>query len=93
MDDHITQDAEDFWQLIEDKPSVKAVVTGHVHQNFEAQRAGVKVYATPSTCYQFKPKSDNFAFDDQAAPGYRWLSLNKQGVIQSWITRLENKKP
>ena len=93
MDDHITQDAEVFWHLIEDKPSVKAVVTGHVHQKFEAQRAGVKVYATPSTCYQFKPKSDNFAFDDQAAPGYRWLSLNKQGVIQSWITRLENKKP
>lgn len=92
IDQHITQDAEAFWQLVENHPTVKAVVTGHVHQNFESQRAGVKVYATPSTCYQFKPKSDDFAFDDQAVPGYRWLSLDKQGTIKSWITRLENKK-
>ena len=92
IDQHITEDAEDFWQRVEGYPAVKAVVSGHVHQNFESQRAGIKVYATPSTCYQFKPKSDDFAIDDQAVPGYRWLSLNKQGIIKSWITRLENKK-
>ena len=92
IDQHITEDAEDFWQRVESYPTVKAVVSGHVHQNFESQRAGIKVYATPSTCYQFKPKSDDFAIDDQAVPGYRWLSLNKQGIIKSWITRLENKK-
>lgn len=92
IDQHLIQDNEDFWQLIESQPVVKAVVSGHVHQKFESQRAGVKVYATPSTCYQFKPKSDDFAFDDQSVPGYRWLSLNKQGIIKSWVTRLENKK-
>lgn len=88
IDNHITKDRADFWQLIKGNASVKAVVTGHVHQCFEAEYAGVKVYSTPSTCYQFKPRSDDFALDEQARPGYRWISLDQQGKLDSWIQRL-----
>lgn len=90
IDNHITQNAEQFWQVVKENQAVKAVVSGHVHQNFESEYAGIKVFTTPSTCYQFKPKSDDFALDNHAAPGYRWLSLSKQGRIESWVRRLEN---
>ena len=91
IDAHIAKDAQQFWQLMAGQTLVKAVVTGHVHQHSESEKSGIKVYTTPSTCYQFKPNSDDFALDDQAVPGYRWLSLDKQGIIHSWITRLSEK--
>ena len=90
IDNHITQNAEQFWQVVKENQAVKAVVSGHVHQNFDSEYAGIKVFTTPSTCYQFKPKSDDFALDSHAAPGYRWLSLSKQGRVKSWVRRLEN---
>ncbi|WP_296402729.1 metallophosphoesterase [Psychrobacter sp.] len=88
IDKHITKDKAAFWHLINSKPSVKAVVSGHVHQFFEQQTEGIKVYTTPSTCYQFKPKSDDFAIEDHEVPGYRWLTLTKQNIMSSWVKRL-----
>lgn len=91
IDEHITQDAGEFWDLVETTDAIKAIVSGHVHQQYEGKRQGVQVLTTPSTCYQFKPNHDDFAFDEQAQPGYRWLSLQDNGVIDSWVERLITK--
>ncbi|WP_026348785.1 metallophosphoesterase [Psychrobacter lutiphocae] len=85
---HITQDSSDFWALIKQFPQVKAVLTGHVHQNFESSKQGVAVYATPSTSYQFQPNQDEFGLDTEAKPGYRWLTLTAEGEIDTWVTRI-----
>ena len=79
---------EDFWQLVDRFPQVKIVLWGHIHQTHEQQRNGVQLLATPSTCIQFAPNSQNFKLDHQA-PGYRWFDFYADGRFQTGISRLQ----
>lgn len=88
INQHITKDADDFWQVVTMYSNIKAVITGHVHQKYETDYCNTWVYATPSTCYQFKPNCNDFTLDVNAQPGYRWLQLDQEGKIKSWIRRL-----
>jgi Icc protein len=76
--------ANEFWSVIDSHPQVKAVVWGHVHQNFEGIRRGVRLLATPSTCAQFQPRSDQFVIDNQP-PAYRLLTLHSNGAIDTGV--------
>jgi len=67
---------------------VCAVLWGHVHQAFEGERRGVRLLATPSTCAQFLPESDDFAVDHRP-PAYRLLELRADGTMATalkWVT-------
>ena len=70
---------------------LKGIVFGHAHQEINAECAGVPVYGTPSTCFQFKPHSQQFALDDQP-PGYRWLELHDDGSIVTSVERVDSFK-
>lgn len=83
--------ADQFFALIDCFPQIKAVLGGHIHQEFERVRNGVRFLATPSTCFQFKPNTTEFALDP-LQPGYRWLHLLDNGEIQTGIYRLEHTK-
>lgn len=81
--------AGDFLEVLRRHPQVRAVLFGHVHQALDEVRDGLRVIATPSTCSQFKPKSDDFAVDD-APPAWRTLRLDADGSIDTtlrWVTR------
>jgi Icc protein len=69
-------------------PQIRAVICGHVHQNAEQEADGLRLLATPSTCVQFQPGSDDFALDAQT-PGYRWLDLYPDGVLLTGIERTD----
>lgn len=58
---------------------VRLAVFGHVHQNYDAYHAGMRIIATPSTCSQFVSGSDEFAIDD-SPPAYRRVQLNTDGT-------------
>ena len=89
IDSHMAKNTEDFWESMAGFEQLKAVVSGHIHQDQIRHRQGVIVYSTPSTCYQFKPFEDDFAYDEDARPGYRWLQLANNGKVASWIERLD----
>jgi Icc protein len=76
--------ADEFWSVIDSHPQVKAVVWGHVHQNFEGARRNVRLFATPSTCAQFLPRSDQFVIDNEP-PAYRVLTLHSNGAIDTGV--------
>ena len=65
---------------------MKAILWGHIHQQLDAQRSGVNLFATPSTCIQFLPKSNDFAVDT-ISPGYRWMKLFSDGSIDTGVVR------
>jgi len=88
LDQHILKNGQQFLDLIGDFDNVRAVLSGHVHQAGDTLHNGVCFMTTPSTCVQFKPKSVDFALDSQA-PGYRYLSLNKDGDITTHVERIE----
>lgn len=77
-----------LFDVIDRFPQARAVLWGHIHQDFERERNDVRLIASPSTCIQFKPGSEDFALDD-TAPGYRWLRLMPDGKIETEVSRLE----
>lgn len=79
--------AADMLSIISRYNNVKAVIWGHVHQEFDQTLRGVRWLATPSTCVQFAPHSADFAVDDKA-PGYRWLRLYDDGQLQTAVSRV-----
>ncbi len=89
LDQHTLKDSEAFWDIIQLHSNVKAVLCGHVHQNMERTHLGVKVMATPSTCVQFKPNSNDFALD-KMSPGWRELELHADGTLTTEVKRLPN---
>ena len=79
--------AEAFFALLGRFPRVRALVCGHVHQVFDQMLGNIRVMACPSTCFQFKPYSAQFALDS-LPPGYRWLELYPDGEIRTGVERL-----
>ncbi|MDX1802861.1 MAG: 3',5'-cyclic-AMP phosphodiesterase [Alcanivorax sp.] len=88
LDTQVVGSADKFFQVIDRHPRVRAIIWGHVHQEFDQTRNGVRMLAVPSTCVQFKPKSEDFAVDD-ANPGYRWLDLYPDGRIDTAVSRVQ----
>ncbi|WP_296237213.1 metallophosphoesterase [Psychrobacter sp. UBA5136] len=89
IDQHMVENADIFWQRLAAFEHLKVIISGHTHQEQVRHRQGVTVYSTPSTCYQFKPFEDDFAYDKSALPGYRWLQLANNGEVASWVERLD----
>lgn len=81
--------AEEFFDVCDRHPCLRAIAWGHVHQSYDGRRKGVRLLAVPSTCAQFLPLSDNFAIDP-APPGYRRLTLHADGTLDTEVVRLEN---
>ena len=89
IDEHIADNAAMFWQRVKPFTNLHTIISGHTHQEKVRYQNGVTVYNTPSTCYQFKPHQKEFAYDDDARPGYRWLQLANNGQVASWVERLD----
>jgi len=79
--------AADLLDVIDRHKNVRAVLSGHVHQELDEERNGVRYMTTPSTCVQFLPRAENLVID-RVPPGYRWLELNDNGSINSKVVRL-----
>lgn len=86
MDEIGLDNPDALFQVLDRHPQVRAVLWGHIHQDFSTLRNGVQLLASPSTCFQFKPRSPAFALDD-ARPGYRWLDLYADGRVETGVQR------
>jgi Icc protein len=78
---------DELWRVIDAHPHVRAVVWGHVHQEYEGERGHVRLFGTPSTGAQFLPHSDRYAVDTRP-PAYRAFTLHADGRIDSelrWV--------
>lgn len=75
---------DDFWRVVDSHSHARAVVWGHVHQEFEGSRGPVRLFATPSTGAQFLPLSEKFAIDARP-PAFRQFDLARDGTIHSQV--------
>jgi Icc protein len=83
------ENRDDLFRVLDRHRNVRVLLWGHVHQAFDGERRGVRLLATPSTCAQFKPGSDQFAID-QRPPGYRWLELHADGRVESAVVWVDS---
>jgi len=87
MDRMQLENSDVFLKMLTRYKRVKLVLSGHAHQPLNALISGITILGTPSTCYQFKPNSRNFAITNKPAC-YRWVSLSPNGDITSKIGTL-----
>jgi Icc protein len=88
LDGVALRDANEFLQLVDRHRNVRGIVYGHVHQESDRERNGVRHLSSPSTCAQFLPGSEYFALDNRP-PGCRWFRLYDDGSFDSevqWAT-------
>lgn len=78
------RDADRFLNVIDGHANVRGIVWGHVHQASDRSIGDVRFLSAPSTCSQFKPRSEFFALDDKP-PGMRWLRLGADGSIETEV--------
>jgi Icc protein len=82
------KNSEEFIQTIAPYPQVKAVLWGHIHQAFKRQLGAVLWLASPATCRQFLPDSQEFAIDEIKGAGYRWLLLSDTKALETHVVWL-----
>jgi len=80
MDGMMLENPEELFPILDSWENVRAVIWGHIHQEFRARRQGVILYGSPSTCIQFRPGSDSYVKDTQG-PGYSAMALFEDGRI------------
>lgn len=90
LDNIILQNAEEFLQIIDRKPNIKAVINGHIHQERQTKRNNVDFLSTPSTCWQFDKIEQKFKLDP-IMPGYRWFKLYADGTFKTEVVRVDYK--
>ena len=88
IDEQMVADHETFFEVLDRHSCVRGVLWGHVHQQLDTERNGVRLMATPSSCIQFAPGSYDFKIDNQS-PGYRWLELRADGSIKTGVSRVQ----
>lgn len=88
MDNIGLQNPDEFFAVLNKHNNVRAVLCGHVHQESDRLLNGLRFLSSPSTCVQFSRFSDDFDVDT-LAPGYRWLDLHADGLIETGVSRVE----
>jgi len=89
LDEVALENPAEFFQVIDRHPNVRAILWGHVHQQYDGVRNGVRLLATPATCAQFLPNAAEFAVD-RRPPGYRTLNLLPDGKLLTevvWVDK------
>lgn len=92
LDEHRVNNATEVLSILELTSQVKAYICGHVHLESLMFHGSLKLWTTPSTCWQFASDVDTFELSP-LAPGWRWLELNADGSIDSRVERLSPGYP
>ena len=87
LDEQRISNSEKLNEVISVHKKVKAIFTGHVHQESETNWFGIPVFTTPSTCFQFTSHSDTFDISNQP-PGYRWIELYPNRSIKTGVEHI-----
>lgn len=87
MDDIGLRNASALFAVLERHSCVRAVLWGHVHQEFDQYYKGMRLLASPSTCVQFEPGQESFQLALKP-PGFRWLRLYADGQLETGVQRV-----
>ncbi len=87
LDQHELRNKEELLGLVRRYPGVKLVLCGHVHQEVDFVKNGIRFIASPATSIQFEPMSFNFGLDSKG-PGWRYLTFTPDGGISTEVYRL-----
>ena len=88
IDKYPLLEPEALLTLIDQHPNVKAVVWGHVHQVYTADRSGTAMLGGPSSAINGLRDAQKFTADTLLGPACRTLSLGVNGVLKTKLVRV-----
>ncbi len=88
LDEHILKNSNELEEIVKKFPSIKGLGWGHIHQQQDHVWHNCHAFSTPSTCFQFKPNCYEFQLSNDEAPGWREITLNEDGTIESSAFRI-----
>ncbi|QLB41524.1 MULTISPECIES: 3',5'-cyclic-AMP phosphodiesterase [Mannheimia] len=89
LDQHSLKNSDELAKILQPFDHIKGIVHGHIHQQVDDMWNGIPIYATPSTCIQFKPNCNQFTLD-LLPQGWREILLYENGKIATTIKRLNS---
>lgn len=90
LDQHNLRNPYDFSEVLAKHKKIKGIFYGHIHQEVNGEWQGIPVFATPSTCIQFKPDCAHFTLDN-LQPGWREITLYPDGHLETRVQRIKEK--
>ena len=87
MDSMGLRTPEALFAVTDRHPGMRGMIWGHIHQEFAAERQGVKLLAAPSTCVQFAPRTVSYTRDNKP-PAWRTLRLHARGALETAVKYL-----
>lgn len=87
LDTMTIENSEALLAILKKNPQIKLLIHGHTHQNQKFKADHLQILSAPSTCFQFKPASHDFAIDD-TDPGYRLIKLSEDHTFSSEVIRV-----
>ena len=91
QDDIGLANKDDFWRIVDRYSCVKAVMFGHVHQQWSLERGQVKLFSTPATAPQYKAGTERPVVETDtrcSGAAYGRFQLFDDGNIQAEVIRL-----
>ena len=89
IDKHRILEGVELLEWLSEHSCIKGMVFGHAHQVVDTSYKHITLMGTPSSCFQFAPRSSQFTID-KTKPGYRWLHLADDGSIRTEVRRVED---
>jgi 3',5'-cyclic-AMP phosphodiesterase len=83
-----------LFAALDRRRGVRALIWGHIHQEFVDSRRGVMLMGTPSTGVQFACGENRLVVVNQS-PGYRWIKLQPNGSVSTdvvWVDGPQNHR-
>lgn len=86
IDRYALAEPEALLGLLDREQRLRCVTWGHVHQDIDTQRNGVRMLGAPSSVANSLPGREKFTLDT-AGPACRWLKLADDGRVETGILR------
>lgn len=83
------EDAGHLFESLARHAHVRGVLFGHVHQPFEGEWQGFRLFGAPATSLQFRPGSGEMVIDKRP-PGLRYFDLHADGLLETAVEYLDS---
>lgn len=85
LDELGLQNASRLLDILQGSGAPSLLLCGHIHQQLDHQINQLRLLATPSTCHQFKAKSDSLQCDEQSSAAYRSIKISLPDLVETSV--------
>lgn len=89
LDKHMLENGDELLGLLSRHSNVKALIHGHVHNEYSWIFDGFAVFATPATSIQFEKNTPDWQQVD-LGPAFRMIRLQDEGSFHTQVVWLNN---